>query len=132
MEVSNTQEKVAEDNLLDLFEFDIESAEFKGWIKNVVKKVKDFGKKVVDKVKSGINYLKQKGYWSLIVNALKSAGKIAATSVCSAYLSPAVCGITFCKDLSKIGRDLSRTIIVDNLADNYKLQPNNGIPILNS
>ena len=41
-----------------------------------------------------------------------------------------ICGITFCKDLSKIGRDLSRTIIVDNLADNFKLQPNNGIPIL--
>ena len=41
-----------------------------------------------------------------------------------------ICGITFCKDLSKIGRDLNRTIIVDNLADNFKLQPNNGIPIL--
>ena len=38
-------------------------------------------------------------------------------------------GITFCKDLSKIGRDLSRTLIIDNLADNFKLQPNNGIPI---
>ena len=38
-------------------------------------------------------------------------------------------GITFCKDLSKIGRDLNRTIIIDNLADNFKLQPNNGIPI---
>ena len=92
VEVSDAQEKVAEDNLLDVFEFDIESAEFKGWIKNVVNKVKNFGKKVVDKVKSGINYLKQKGYWTLIVNALKTAGKIAATSLCSAYLSPAVCG----------------------------------------
>ena len=92
VEVSNTPEKVAEDNLLDLFEFDIESAEFKGWIKKVVNKVKDVGKKVVDKVKSGIDYLKKKGYWSLIVNALKTAGKIAATSLCSAYLSPAVCG----------------------------------------
>ena len=38
-------------------------------------------------------------------------------------------GITFCKDLSKIGRDLGKTIIVDNLADNFKLQPNNGIHI---
>ena len=38
-------------------------------------------------------------------------------------------GITFCKDLSKIGRDLGKTIIVDNLEDNFKLQPNNGIHI---
>ena len=38
-------------------------------------------------------------------------------------------GMTFCKDLSKIGRDLGKTIIVDNLADNFKLQPNNGIHI---
>ena len=41
-----------------------------------------------------------------------------------------ISGITFCKDLSKIGRDLGKTLIVDNLADNFKLQPNNGIPIL--
>ena len=40
-----------------------------------------------------------------------------------------ICGVTFCKDLSKIGRNLGRTIIVDNLADNFKLQPNNGIHI---
>ena len=38
-------------------------------------------------------------------------------------------GISFCKDLSKIGRDLSRTLIIDNLADNFKLQPSNGILI---
>ena len=36
---------------------------------------------------------------------------------------------TFVKDLSKIGRDLNKTLIVDNLADNFKLQPNNGIQI---
>ena len=33
------------------------------------------------------------------------------------------------KDLSKIGRDLNKIIIVDNLADNFKLQQNNGIQI---
>ncbi len=38
-------------------------------------------------------------------------------------------GMAFCKDLSKIGRDLGRTIIVDNLEENFKLQPNNGIHI---
>ena len=40
-----------------------------------------------------------------------------------------ICGITFVKDLSKIGRDLNKTIIIDNLGDNFKLQPNNGIQI---
>jgi CTD small phosphatase-like protein 2 len=31
------------------------------------------------------------------------------------------------KDLSKIGRDLKTSIIVDNVADNFCLQPDNGI-----
>ena len=33
------------------------------------------------------------------------------------------------KDLSRIGRDLSRTLIVDNNAENFQLQPDNGIYI---
>ena len=35
----------------------------------------------------------------------------------------------FVKDLSKLGRDLNRTIIVDNMKQNYKNHPNNGIKI---
>ena len=38
-----------------------------------------------------------------------------------------ICEITFVKDLSKIGRNLNRCLIIDNLAENFKLQPNNGI-----
>ena len=38
-------------------------------------------------------------------------------------------GLTFSKDLSKLGRDLNKVIIIDNLSDNFKLQPNNGIAI---
>jgi len=33
----------------------------------------------------------------------------------------------YVKDLSRIGRDISRTIIVDNIAENFQLQPENGI-----
>lgn len=33
------------------------------------------------------------------------------------------------KDLSRLGRDLSRTLIVDNNAENFQLQPDNGIYI---
>ena len=38
-----------------------------------------------------------------------------------------ICGMAFVKDLTKLGRNLNRCIIIDNLADNFKLQPNNGI-----
>ena len=31
------------------------------------------------------------------------------------------------QDLSRLGRDLAKMIIVDNLAENFKLQPDNGI-----
>lgn len=35
----------------------------------------------------------------------------------------------YVKDLSRIGRDLSKMIIVDNIAENFALQPDNGILI---
>jgi Dullard-like phosphatase family protein len=36
----------------------------------------------------------------------------------------------FIKDLSKINRDLSKTVLVDNSAYSYAMQADNGIPIL--
>ncbi len=38
-------------------------------------------------------------------------------------------GATSVKDLSRLGRDLRKIIIVDNIADNFQLQPENGILI---
>ena len=34
-----------------------------------------------------------------------------------------------CRNLANIGRNLDKTIIIDNLPENFKLQPNNGIGI---
>ena len=36
-------------------------------------------------------------------------------------------GTFFLKDLSRLGRDLSKTLIVDNVAENFQLQPDNGV-----
>ena len=36
----------------------------------------------------------------------------------------------FVKDLGLLGRDLRRTVIVDNIRDNFERQPDNGIEIL--
>ena len=35
----------------------------------------------------------------------------------------------FIKDLSNLGRNLDKTIIVDNITENFLLQPDNGISI---
>ena len=38
-------------------------------------------------------------------------------------------GISIIKDLSWIGRNLNKTIIIDNISDNFKLQYSNGLAI---
>ena len=39
-------------------------------------------------------------------------------------------GNTLIKDLSKLGRDLKKILIIDNCSDNYSLQPKNGINVI--
>ena len=36
-------------------------------------------------------------------------------------------GCNVFKDLMRLGRDINKIIIIDNLKDNFKLQPNNGL-----
>lgn len=38
-------------------------------------------------------------------------------------------GISIVKDLSWLGRELSHTIIIDNISENFRLQSNNGLVI---
>lgn len=50
------------------------------------------------------------------------------TSVCGLGFVKVIFSI-FIRDLSKIGRDGNKTIIIDNIPENFKLQPHNGLPI---
>ena len=38
-----------------------------------------------------------------------------------------ILGSNVYKDLSKLGRDLNKVIIIDNMKENFKMQPNNGL-----
>lgn len=77
----------------------------------------DYADTVIDSLKDCNFYISHRLYWDHItVSENVSEGGVSNTQAISYY-----------KDLSKIGRDLSKTIIVDNIAENYQLQPQNGI-----
>ena len=67
-------------------DFDLEG--LWSWIKKTAKKIWD---KLSGAVKKAINWLKDKGIYDLVKSKLIQLGKAAATTFCSAYLSPAVC-----------------------------------------
>lgn len=66
-----------------------------------------------------------KDYADGILNQLDKNGNIIKYRLYRQHTSITGCNVY--KDLSKIGRDLSKTIIIDNLRENFKLQPNNGL-----
>ena len=68
--------------------------------KNFVDKPLEMFKKLSRQVQNGIHWLKVNGYWDLIMDVVKKVGKIAAISLCSAYLTPVICkpAITFVYD----------------------------------
>ena len=66
-----------------------------------------------------------KDYADNILNQLDINGDIIKYRLYRQHTS--IIGCNVYKDLSKIGRDLSKTIIIDNLRENFKMQPNNGI-----
>ena len=93
VEVDTTpKEEVSDFNeLLDLLDLDVNSVEL-GWISNIFKKVGNFFKGIWDKIKGTVQWLKDKGIWDQLVSLAKTGARIGVTSLCSAYLSPAVCG----------------------------------------
>ena len=93
VEVDNTpKEEVSDFNeLLDLLDLDANSVEL-GWLKKIFKKVGNFFKGIWDKIKGTVQWLKDKGIWDTLVSLAKTGARIGVTSLCSAYLSPAVCG----------------------------------------
>ena len=66
-------------------------------------------------------------YADPIINALETNGKFFDYRLYRMHTI--IIDNDFVKDLSKLGRDLSKIIIVDNMEQNYKLQKNNGITI---
>ena len=43
-------------------------------------------------VQNGIHWLKVNGFWDPLKEVVKKVGQVAATSLCSAFITPAICG----------------------------------------
>ena len=67
-------------------------------------------------------------YCHKIINIIDYNNNFIKYRLCRSHVSLRNIDINV-KDLSLLGRDLKKTIIIDNCADNYKLQENNGLPI---
>ncbi len=76
--------------LLDLLDVDLDSIEL-SWLGNIFKGIGNFFKGVWNGIKSGIQWLKDKGIWNTVVSLAKTGGKLLATGFCSRYLPSNVC-----------------------------------------
>ena len=65
--------------------------------KDFVGKPLEIFKKQTRQIQNGIYWLKANGYWDPIMDVVKKVGKVAAISLCSAFLTPLICkpAITF-------------------------------------
>ena len=69
----------------------VEDVDLEGLWKKIKKAVKSAWDKLSGAVKKAVNWLKDKGIYDLVKDKLVQLGKAAATTFCSAYLSPAIC-----------------------------------------
>ena len=69
----------------------VEDLDLEGLWKKIKKVVKSAWDKLSGAVKKAVNWLKDKGIYELVKDKLVQLGKAAATTFCSAYLSPAIC-----------------------------------------
>ena len=84
------------DNLVKKIKELVESGILKGKelfdkVKKVIEKGKDIFKDMKDQILKGVDLLKEKGIWDKLVGYVKTGGKLAATTLCSTYLTPVVC-----------------------------------------
>jgi CTD small phosphatase-like protein 2 len=70
----------------------------------------------------------QQDYADFILNLLDKSGSLITHRLYRQHCQSD--GVSIIKDLTRLGRPLSRTIIVDNLKENFKRQPKNGVEIL--
>ena len=59
--------------------------------KGFVGKPLEIFKKLDRQTQNGIHWLKVNGYWDPIMDVVKTVGKVAAISLCSAFLTPFIC-----------------------------------------
>jgi Dullard-like phosphatase family protein len=68
-----------------------------------------------------------KEYADYILNLLDPNNEIIKYRLYRQHVTISGCSVY--KDLTKIGRNLNKVIIIDNMKDNFKMQPNNGLYI---